>query len=90
MANHKNAKKTIRQIAKRTIINKRRNSDVKTIIKKVLAAVESKDHAAADILFKEAQKKIDMARNKGLFKKNNAARKVSRLSLKVKALKQAA
>ena len=60
MANHKNAKKTIRQIAKRTLINKRRNSDVKTIIKKVLAAVEAKDLAGAETLFIQAQKKIDM------------------------------
>lgn len=89
MANHKNAKKTIRQIAKRTLVNKRRNSDVKTIIKKVLAAVEAKDIAGAEALFIQAQKKIDMARSKGLFKKRNAARKVSSLSLRVKSLKSA-
>jgi small subunit ribosomal protein S20 len=90
MANHKNAKKTIRQIAKRTLINKSRNSDVKTIIKKVLAALEAKDLANAQTLFIQAQKKIDMACGKGLFKKRNASRKVSSLSLKIKALKQSA
>ena len=90
MANHKSAKKTIRQIAKRTLINKRRNSDVKTIIKKVLAAVEAKDAAKAEALFVEAQRKIDQACIKGLFKKRNASRKVSSLSLKIKALKVAA
>ena len=90
MANHKSAKKSIRQIRKRTLINKRRNSDVKTIIKKVLAAVELGDVKASEELFKTAQQKIDTASGKGIFKKNNAARKVSRLSAKIKALKQAA
>ncbi len=90
MANHKSAKKAIRQIRKRTLINKRRSSDVKTIIKKVLAAVEAKDIQGAEELFKVAQKKIDMAKGKGIFKKPNASRKVSSLSAKIKALKQAA
>ena len=90
MANHKSAKKAIRQIRKRTLINKRRNSDVKTIIKKVLLAVSSGDLSSSEALFKEAQKKIDTAAGKGLFKKNNAARKISRLSAKIKALKQVA
>lgn len=90
MANHHNAKKAIKQTAKKTLVRKQRSSDIKTIIKKVLAAVESKDLALSEKLFLEAQKKIDKGVAKGLFKKNTAGRKVSRLSLKVKSLKVSA
>jgi small subunit ribosomal protein S20 len=89
MTNHRNAEKAVRQTIKKTLIRKSRGSEVKTVVKKVLAAIASGDVKLSEQLFITAQKKIDMAVTKGLFKKNTASRKVSSLSQKIKALKQA-
>ena len=60
--------------------NKAIKSEVKTSIKKVEAAVSAKDKAAADAALKNAVSVIEKACSKGVYHKNNAARKVSRLS----------
>ncbi|MBO5561700.1 MAG: 30S ribosomal protein S20 [Firmicutes bacterium] len=80
MANIKSAKKRILVINKKTMRNKMIKSAVKTAIKKVLAAVEKSDKAAAQTAFVAATKAIDMACSKGVYHKNNAARKKSRLA----------
>ena len=60
--------------------NKMIRSGVKTAIKKVLAAVSAGDKAAAQTTLVGATKAIDMAASKGVYHKNNAARKKSRLA----------
>ena len=86
MANHKSAKTRINRNNKRSIINGARRSRVRTFVKKVLAAVLANDKEAATVAFKTAESELMRAVNKGVFKKNTAARTVSRLSKKVKAL----
>ena len=80
MANIKSAKKRILVINKKTMRNKMIRSGVKTAIKKVLAAVSAGDKAAAQTALVSATKAIDMAASKGVYHKNNAARKKSRLA----------
>lgn len=83
MANIKSAKKRIDVTAKRTERNKAIRSKVKTSIKKVESAIVSGDKAAAAAALKNATTEIAKAQTKGVYHKNNASRKVSRLSLAV-------
>ena len=80
MANIKSAKKRILVTRTKTDRNKAIKSGVKTAIKKVFAAIESGDKAAATTELAAATKTIEMAASKGVYHKNNAARKVSRIS----------
>ena len=80
MANIKSAKKRVRTSAVRAERNKSVKSAVKTDIKKVEAAVAAKDQAAAQEALTAATKAIEMAGSKGIYHKNNVARKVSRLT----------
>ncbi|MCM1045886.1 MAG: 30S ribosomal protein S20 [Candidatus Gastranaerophilales bacterium] len=80
MANIKSAKKRILVNRKRADRNKAIRSGVKTAIKKVFAAIESGDKAAAAAELTSATKVIEMAASKGVYHKNNAARKVSRIA----------
>ncbi len=80
MANIKSAKKRILVSRTRADRNKAIKSSVKTAIKKVYAVIESGDKAAAAAELKSATKVIEMAASKGVYHKNNAARKVSRIS----------
>lgn len=80
MANIKSAKKRILVIETKTARNKAIKSRVKTSIKKVEAAVAAKDAAAAKTALSVAISDINKAASKGIYHKNNAARKVSRLS----------
>ena len=80
MANIKSAKKRIEVAKIRTERNKAIKSKVKTATKKVEAAVANNDKAAAVEALKFATKTIDMATSKGVFHKNTASRKVSRLA----------
>ena len=83
MANIKSAKKRILVTRTRTDRNKAIRSGVKTAIKKVYAAIESGDKAAAQTALKNAVKVIEMAGSKGVYHKNNVAHKVSRISTAV-------
>ncbi len=89
MAHHASAKKALRQNLKQNAINKSRSSDIKTFVKKVEAAIVAKDYNSAQEAFKIAQAKIMKGCKKELMKPNTAARKVSRLAKKVKALEAA-
>lgn len=80
MANIKSAKKRISVIETKTLRNKMIKSKIKTLVKKVEAAVAAKDKAAASVALSEAVVAIDKAAAKGVYHKNTAARKVSRIT----------
>lgn len=80
MANIKSAKKRILVSRVRTERNKAIKSGVKTAIKKVYSAIEAGDKAAAGEALVTATSVIDKACTKGVYHKNNASRKVSRLA----------
>lgn len=86
MANIKSAKKRILVAATRTAKNKAIKSEVKTSIKKVEAAVAANDKAAAVEALKNATSVIEAAGSKGVYHKNNVARKVARLAKLVNGL----
>ena len=86
MANIKSAKKRILVNETKADRNKSIKSAVKTSIKKVEAAVVAKDKEAAVAALANAISTIDKAATKGVYHKNNAARKVSRLSKAVNTL----
>lgn len=86
MANHKSAKTRINRNNKRAVINGARRSRVRTFVKKVIAAVMENNKAAAQDAFKVAESELMRAAQKGVIKKQNASRTVSRLSAKIKAL----
>ena len=80
MANIKSAKKRIIVSQKKADRNKAIRSKVKTSIKKVEAAVAANDKEAAQAALTNASSVIGKAASKGVYHKNNAARKVSRLA----------
>lgn len=80
MANIKSAKKRILVNRTKAERNKAIKSSVKTAIKKVFAAIEAGDKKAAEAELTAAIKTIEMAGSKGVYHKNNVARKVSRIS----------
>lgn len=86
MANIKSAKKRILVTETRTARNKAIRSEVKTSIKKVEAAVANKDKDAAQTALTNATSVIEKACSKGVYHKNNAAHKVSRLSKLVNSI----
>ena len=86
MANTNSAKKMVRKIARRTAVNKTRRSRVRTYVRRVEEAIASGDKAAAEAALREAQPEIMRAVTKGVMHKNTSARKISRLSARVKAL----
>lgn len=86
LANIKSAKKRILVNAKRAARNKAIRSKVKTMIKKVEAAVAAQDKELAKQALTVAVSEIDKARSKGVIHKNSAARKISRLTKKVNSL----
>ncbi|MDY6104551.1 MAG: 30S ribosomal protein S20 [Acetatifactor sp.] len=80
MANIKSAKKRILVNRANADRNKAIRSEVKTAIKKVYAAVDAGDKAVAQQELIAATKTIEMAASKGVYHKNNVARKVSHIS----------
>jgi small subunit ribosomal protein S20 len=86
MANHKQAAKRARQTIVRTERNRFFKTRIKNIVKTVNEAVEATDKEKAVEAMKEANKYLHHCVSKGVLKKETAARKVSRLQLKVNAL----
>ena len=86
MANIKSAKKRILVTQTKTDRNKSIRSKVKTSIKKVEASISAGDKAAAQANLVNAISEIDKACTKGVYHKNNASRKVARLSKAVSAM----
>jgi small subunit ribosomal protein S20 len=89
MANHKSAKKRIKQTIKKTERNRYYRTRLKNIVKAVHEAVEAKDTTAAAEAFKIANKSIHSFVNKGFLKKETASRKVSRLNKLVNSIEAA-
>ena len=86
MANIKSAKKRILVIETKTLRNKMIKSELKTLIKKVTAAVAAGDKNLAGESLKVAVKALDQAAAKGTLHKNTAAHKVSQLTKAVNAM----
>jgi small subunit ribosomal protein S20 len=84
MANIKSQIKRNRQNEVREARNKAVRSELKTRVKKSLAASESGDTEAAAV-YRQAQKRIDMAASKGVLHKNTAARRKARLAKRLNA-----
>ena len=83
MANIKSAKKRVLVTAKKTARNKAIKSAVKTSIKKVYAAIDANDKAAAQSALLSATSLMDKAAGKGIYHKNTVSRKVSRMNTAV-------
>lgn len=86
MANTASARKRIRQTEKRTIRNRARRSRVRTFLRKVEQAISGGDKTQAQDAFRAAQPELHRAATKGVFHRNTVARKLSRLSARIKAL----
>jgi len=86
MANHKSSEKRIRQTVKRTAVNRKRTSAIRSLLKKVEAAIASGDANAAKLALKEAQPTLMSGVSKGVVKLGTASRKMSRLSSRINKL----
>jgi small subunit ribosomal protein S20 len=86
MANSPQSKKRARQNDKRLAVNKARRSRIRTYLRKVEEAIASGDKDAAVSALRDAQPELMRGVTKGVFHKNTASRKMSRLSSRVKAL----
>ena len=86
MANTLQARKRAKQNDKQRAHNSSLRSLVRTKMKQVLAAVNAGEHGPAQEAYNAAVPVIDRMANKGIIKKNKAARHKSRLNAKVKAL----
>jgi small subunit ribosomal protein S20 len=86
MANTKSAKKAVRVTERKTAINKNRRSRMRGFIRKVEEAISSGDKSVAETALRAAQPEIMRSAQKGVIHKNNASRKISRLSSRIRAL----
>lgn len=86
MANTPQSKKRARQTLRRTEVNKARRSRIRTYLRKVEEAIASGNADAARDALKSAQPELMRGVTKGVYHKNTAARKISRLAARVKAL----
>lgn len=86
MANTDSARKRIRQNVVRTARNTARKSRMRTFVKKVETAIASGDQAAANAALREAQPEMQRAAGKGVIHKNTVARKLSRMSARIKQI----
>ncbi|MFP3921959.1 MAG: 30S ribosomal protein S20 [Dichotomicrobium sp.] len=89
MPNTKTAQRAVREIARRTEINKKRRSRVRTFIRRVNDAVASGDAEAAREELRKAQPEIMRGAQKGMMHKNAASRTISRLAARVRKLDEA-
>jgi len=89
MANTASARKRIRQTIVRTARNTARKSRMRTFVKKVEAAIAGGDKAVAVAALRAAQPEMQRASGKGVVHANTVARKLSRLSARIKALASA-
>ncbi len=86
MANSPQAKKRARQAEARFAVNKARRSRIRTYLRKVEEAIASGDKDAARAALRAAQPELMRGVSKGVFHKNTAARKMARLSSRVKGI----
>jgi small subunit ribosomal protein S20 len=90
VANHASALKRHRQTVKRTVRNQGLRTRLRHVVRAVRHAVAGKDVTAAEETLGLATRALDKAVTKGLIHRNNAARRVSRLSHAVSRLKAGA
>lgn len=86
MANIRSAAKAARKAKRREVVNVARKSRVRTFVRNVEEAIASGDSKVAAEALRVAQPEIIRSANKRILHKRAAARKVSRLTLRVKAL----
>jgi small subunit ribosomal protein S20 len=86
VASHKSALKRIKQIQTRTELNRAHRSRLRNQVRRLRAALDSNDKAAAESLLKPTFALIDHSIHKGILHRNTAARYKSRLSIRFKAL----
>jgi small subunit ribosomal protein S20 len=86
MANTASARKRIRQTEKRNIRNRARKSRVRTFLRKVEQAIAGGNADAAQQALRVAQPELQRAATKGVLHRNTVARKLSRLSARIKSL----
>ena len=86
MANSPQAKKRARQNERNRLVNKYRRSRIRTFIRKVEEAIATGDKESALVALKSAQPELMRGVSKGIFHKNTAARKMSRLAARVNAI----
>lgn len=86
MANSPQAKKRARQNARRLEVNKARRSRIRTQLRKVEEAIASGDKDTAQAALRQAQPELMRGVTKGIYHKNTAARKMSRLAARVKSI----
>ncbi|MBC7432584.1 MAG: 30S ribosomal protein S20 [Rubritepida sp.] len=86
MANNPSAEKRIRQTAKRTERNRARRSRVRTFLRRVELAIAAGKKDEAAVAFKACQPEMQRAVGKGVAHLNTVARKLSRLSARIKSI----
>jgi ribosomal protein S20 len=86
MANTTSAKKATRKIARRTVINKSRRTQMRGAVRTVEEAIKSGDRAAAMTAMARAEPELMQAAQRNIIHKNNASRKVSRLTHQIAKL----
>lgn len=90
MANTKQAVKRARQAVKQRSHNMAQRTELRTAIKKVIAAVATGDKAKAEAVYRTSTSTIDSIADKNIIHKNKAARHKSRLAAAIKGIGQAA
>ncbi len=86
MANTSSARKCVRKMARKTVVNKDRRTSVRTTLRAVEDAITAGDQKVAAAALTQAEPAMMRAVGKGIFHKNTGARKISRLSKRVKAM----
>jgi small subunit ribosomal protein S20 len=86
MANTTSAKKATRKIARRTIVNKSRRTQLRGAVRIVEEAIKSGDRDAALKAMTRAEPELMQAAQRNIIHKNNASRKVSRLAHQIAKL----
>ncbi len=86
MAQLASAKKRVRQMKRRTEVNRRRIGTVRTYIRKVEAAIASGDKSQAEAALRVAEPHLMRGVGKGVMHRNTASRKLSRLSKQIKGM----
>ncbi|MEM7223428.1 MAG: 30S ribosomal protein S20 [Pseudomonadota bacterium] len=86
MAHHQSAKKRIRHNARRAQVNRARISRIRTFVKRTELAIAGGDKDAAAAALRATQPELHRGVTKGIVHRNTAARKISRLTARVKAM----
>ncbi len=86
MAQHASAKQRIRRNARRAAVNRSRVSRLRTFLKKIELAIASGDKEAARTAFRNVQPELHRGAQKGVLHQNTVARKLSRLTVRIKAM----